>query len=144
MKKFLLVAAACVAFVSPLHAEAGVVNFVCSNILINPQDRDPDPTYKITVDLRLSDDGVYIVGTRVIHHSIHGAQYVRHRQYPNFHGTDKSNGNIDVLWDGDNQYGHMTGHVFWYNQNWHYTERLVKNGRVMFDLDSICSIVNGE
>ena len=143
MKKLFLLGAATLALTSVARAEFHVAppvtggNFECSVVREMPRDRDPNPVYKINVNLDLNDAGK-ITSMGVGHTVRSGKTYDRSEQYTN--GTvGQTPGHMEWFWSGRRGELQMIGTIYHNDRDgWMYREQMVKYGRVQYTMLSDC------
>ena len=143
MKKLFLLGAATLALTSvaraDFHAPQPITGgaFECTVVSEQPRDRDPNPVYKINVNLDLNDAGK-ITSSGVVHTVRTGKTYDRSEQYPNGSVSQKP-GFKEWYWSGNRGEQRMIG--TFYNSDrdgWMYREQIVKYGRVQHTMLSDC------
>jgi hypothetical protein len=111
--------------------------FECSVVNEQPRDRDPNPVYKINVNVMLSDMG-RITSMGVVHTVRSGKTYDRSEQYSN--GTvGQKPGLMEWYWSGRRGDLQMIGTIYHNDRDgWMYREQIVKYGRIQYTMLSDC------
>jgi hypothetical protein len=146
MKKLLFAGAAMLMLASTARADfhaaqpksiTGFTALECSVVNEMPRDRDPNPVYKINVNLDLNDAGK-INSMGVILTTRNGKAYDRSEQYSNGSVSQKQ-GFREWYWNGSRGAVNMLGTLYNNDRDgWMYREQIIKNGRVEYTMLSDC------
>jgi hypothetical protein len=111
--------------------------------IIQATDKDRDPVYKIEVNLGFDDDGK-LDTLFVAHVTAGGARYVRSEQYKNA-SLWQTPGKTEYYWKGNRDKFTMEGYlVRTVEGKWFYAEKLFRNGRQEYQMNSACHVEPGE
>lgn len=150
MKTLLLASALAAASLVPAYADFHPAtpfqvdkdtNLECSIVgqWPTPQ-RDPDPVYKINIDLQLDDNG-RPTNLGVYHTTRSGKSYDRSEQYTNGNVWQTS-GKLEWYWSGLHVRGlvqRMVGELYHNDRDgWMYLETITKNNRVEYRMLADC------
>ena len=105
---------------------------------------DRDPVYKIEVNLGLNDDGK-IDTLYVVHSTVQGTTYDRSKQYKDANLWQAPNNPWEWYWKGERNGSVMVGKLYrTQNAKWFYTEKILRNGRQVYAMESSCHLVQGD
>jgi hypothetical protein len=119
--------------------------YECGILSLKPRDRDPDPIYKVNINLNFADDNKSKISEmNVVHTSLSGKGYLRSDQYGPATLTQVPN-HADVSWRGvwkKNNAVYMTGR-FWMDADgrFKYLEVQSRNGVPQMQMLSICHVI---
>ena len=114
----------------------------CAIIRATDHDRR-DPIYKITVSITLDDSGT-LQEMLVQHTAASGATYVRSEQYSQAN-IWQTPGRNEWYWRGRRGQNTMLGEL-WHtvDDRWFYSETLTANGRLDYQMLSLCHLIQGD
>lgn len=108
--------------------------------------KDPDPVYKIMINLDLENDGSPKAMT-VTHASVQGKYYSRHEQYTVNPELTNTRGKMEWFWSGTlarNTAFRMKGALIKNDTGIHYYETLMKGSQVNMQMHALCHQAEGD
>jgi hypothetical protein len=115
--------------------------FECSIVREHPPARDPDPVYKINIDVSINSGRLDSIG--VVHTVRSGKTYDRSGQYSDA-TIWKTPDRMEWYWQGYRGPIKMVGELYYNDRDgWMYSETISKNGRTEYQMLSDCHRLSG-